>query len=180
MSKSYYHTFKPKPHNASSEMNFWPPTVLNDHPILFGKHLSFKKYAATLLLWQHSLLWYCYISLTRTQVLWKCCLIPTLLVPNSTRNYLQMQQMYYVRWFNMDIPHLKSPLPILAPLIHPAPPNQILFTSALFRPHLPHDFDDSSLPIAEVFKVQMSISQLMDWLFCFNYQSSSVRIYTVL
>lgn len=53
-------------------------------------------------------------------------------------------------------------LPVLLPVIHPAPPNQSLFTTALCRPHLAHYADDSSLPVPEVFKVQMSIPQLVD------------------
>lgn len=67
----------------------------------------------------------------------------------------------------MNTPYLKSSLPILLPLIYPVPPNQILFTITLCRPHLAHHVDDSSLPIAEVFKMQMSIPQLRDQLFFF-------------
>lgn len=94
---------------------------------------SLRKYVAMLFLWQPSLLWYCCIPLTGTQILWQGCPSPTHLLPNPTKSFLCMQQIYYTRWFNVDTSYLKSPLPILLPLIQPALPDQILFTTTLCR-----------------------------------------------
>lgn len=91
-----------------------------------GNIYPLKKYVAMFFLWQHHLLWYCCISLTRMQVLWPGCPIPTLLT-NPTRNYLQMQQMFYSRLFNMHTPYLKSPEPTLLPLIHPASQSGLVY-----------------------------------------------------
>lgn len=83
--------------------------LLNDDSILFEKHVSTQKVCSnafsmaalfTVVVW--------HTPLNGTQVLWRGCLRPT-------RNHLHMQQMYYTRWFNTDMPHVKSPLPNVPP-----------------------------------------------------------------